>query len=1690
MDKAEKLYKAVKSGQIKLEDLNESGKQTLRQYMGIETTTKPKTSATTAQQSKSNVNPKFAEEHPKITKILDVVSTPLQKLFGNQNVQRMAEKTADEFLLTNREQQGREYTPATSETAQTVTDVGGAVVGSLPAFSKIYKGLDIAASKLPTAAQKVNPLVVTGTKGAVAGGAYEGAVGVGHDLEAEEIAKRAAIGAIAGGIGDAAITKLPELARAITQDGMFSTPKGVLENLDLRNPHIYNANKLPAGPEIKLLPEWASETPGQPIRQPGVTPLAQLPMTQAEVAGRQQIDNTLNTRLLTGDTVITPTPPPQQPTLPMASFETQLRQDMARQADTPLLPGRTDVVWQDGMPNRKLLPDTFENVPAPEARTFEDVGNKKVKALSFEYPELKPYYQQEANRLLGDLKDTTKGKRTYVEVDGDMLFGGDKRLTSDSIARIKDETKASYADIGRALTNIVHDKGLENNALSKKIELIIDDDLTHGTRDITGMELPPTREYIAAKEKIFGKPKASDEVSVDEFLDALDGKVATARTQPQPQAAKGSPELRYIPADTPRPTTSEADLNAARSVLKSTKKVDTAAKVLRVYPELRNEFKMWSKRVDAKDKRATQQTKPVTTTTQEPYIPTVELNAARGALHTTKNMDRAAKILDTYPELKPEFKKLIKQIEKAQKEKSATPKTGTQPAETTSPREYELNAARIALKRTNSPERAAKIMDAYPELKGEFAQAQQAKKTKSSKAKGGKTAGKAKGKASKSAESLKQTKAGTKKKPLDTEKAKTALDNLEEAARERIKQRKGRVMSGIPVDDLVDYSIIGATKIAKKGLDFAEWSAEMVSEFGDDLKPYLQSIYQKSNDILERGSDAINDTKIFDDAASVSGTAGKKPAVKQTAPDSGSNRDDALAAAFRNKVNRNAKKKGSFSEIVNRFQSQLVDDVAELGKLEKKVHGKLASAEDSLYKQARLFKGTGVKANSIVVSKLAPIVQDIEKKGYTSLDLGDYALAVHARDVNAKGIESGFTDDKINAVITKYGTPEMEAARKKLVQFSNSLLEEQADAQVISKELVATLKEKHPNYMPLFRYFDDDKIEFADGLSRAMANVTSPLKRLKGSERDVIDPLESMVKNVFHATNAADRNRVALQLLKLADKDTTGQYIKKLNPNENRSRKNAVYARVNGEKQYLEVEPEVYKAILGLDKESSDMLIKLLQKPAAVLRAGATLTPEFSLRNPMRDIVQAYIVSNSGFNPLRDIPAAFIDMTSKDKKLLRQFLGDRAGYGNIVSQDRDAHREALHKVLKQPASEKFVNVVTGKSLIGLLRSVADFSETMTKLGEYRAALRSGASRPEAAYRARDIMDFGRAGSSIREANKVVAFMNANIQGKSKLLRAIRENPKGTTVRALKSVTMPSIGIFLAQKYFSNKEQQQTIDEAPAWLKDTFWLLPIPGTNQIARIPKPFDVAPFFANLPERTLDYVYNNDKKAFDDYATETLATLSIPVMISGILPIIEGIANYSFFRQAPIIPRREESIKQVDQGDVNTTQTAKAIAKATYGVTQGEGPFKNLGSPRVIDHIILGLTAGLGRYATSAIDVVIGSDGPPRPIKKVSEYPLLRAFLVNENTSSSAIDTLYSHQDKLRREKGSAKNKKEPFRDAGRLKAIETATGHIGNMSSAMRKIENDPKMSPALKRKKLDTLRKKRDELARRAVKRIGI
>ena len=198
---------------------------------------------------------------------------------------------------------------------------------------------------------------------------------------------------------------------------------------------------------------------------------------------------------------------PIRETAPTATEDIPIRQTDANALRDDNLPMRDDTderLWSltdedapaEVEPNTDSLPSAVSDPLAD--KTWAEVGNRKVKAYMYENPEVKPYFQQEAQYLLQELRDTVKGERIYYETeDGSYGWTGTNRLTSDTIATLRDEAKLSYKDIEKGLNAIIEDNGAENIAAAKRIELVLSDRLINGYTDfLTGDKIPPNQEYI------------------------------------------------------------------------------------------------------------------------------------------------------------------------------------------------------------------------------------------------------------------------------------------------------------------------------------------------------------------------------------------------------------------------------------------------------------------------------------------------------------------------------------------------------------------------------------------------------------------------------------------------------------------------------------------------------------------------------------------------------------------------------------------------------------------------------------------------------------------------------------------------------------------------------------------------------------------------------------------------------------------------------------------------------------------------------------------------------------------------------------------------------------------------------------------------------------------------------------------
>ena len=157
-----------------------------------------------------------------------------------------------------------------------------------------------------------------------------------------------------------------------------------------------------------------------------------------------------------------------------------------------------------------------------DQRDSNTVGERRINAFQFDHPEVHSFYKEAAADLMEELNYAEKGGgivKLKEHGAGDDQYIRMKRSASERIAKLLDDEDISYADIERAISAIINDKGQENFAAAKRVELMLDNMLSNGYRDVHGGYHEPNADYLEAKQAI---PGASETAATHEELPLWD----------------------------------------------------------------------------------------------------------------------------------------------------------------------------------------------------------------------------------------------------------------------------------------------------------------------------------------------------------------------------------------------------------------------------------------------------------------------------------------------------------------------------------------------------------------------------------------------------------------------------------------------------------------------------------------------------------------------------------------------------------------------------------------------------------------------------------------------------------------------------------------------------------------------------------------------------------------------------------------------------------------------------------------------------------------------------------------------------------------------------------------------------------------------------------------------------------------
>lgn len=470
----------------------------------------------------------------------------------------------------------------------------------------------------------------------------------------------------------------------------------------------------------------------------------------------------------------------------------------------------------------------------------------------------------------------------------------------------------------------------------------------------------------------------------------------------------------------------------------------------------------------------------------------------------------------------------------------------------------------------------------------------------------------------------------------------------------------------------------------------------------------------------------------------------------------------------------------------------------------------------------------------------------------------------------------------------------------------------------------------------------------------------------------------------------------------------------------------------------------MFEGLTAVGRRNMGMLIEAMTLTAATVRTGVTFSPAFILRNIWVDAISAPVNSpharpfTTQVSGMREIfnSGQYLHMYNRYAGML-----GGAAHASIADQTVDRDIEMLRQTgfnVRRPRSLR--------ELLSMVFRLGEFSETATRVGIFRNAMRSAVADGmtpfdaaiEAGHYAHDVMDFSQHGSKTETLRRIIPFFNAALQGMyryGKTLTAANDYGNliqiyqrhqagqplsrneqlalGQAYRAWMYSTVVFGGMSLI--FCALGADDEDMKEVPDSIRATNWRISIDGilyllpkniasfiagedgkADWLGRLPKNFEMA-WFANGVERAWDYFVNHDPAAARRMASD-MFTVTMPPHSPPSLDLAYGFLSgkdlYSGNDIVPIWEKGKNETERKEQFGPYTSQVGKSLGEAL-----------NI-SPYYADFLVRNLFASVGQDVTTAVDMLSGKG----PLPEIGEYPVARRFSYNTGKASASLQTFYN--------------------------------------------------------------------------------
>jgi DNA repair protein RadC len=738
-----------------------------------------------------------------------------------------------------------------------------------------------------------------------------------------------------------------------------------------------------------------------------------------------------------------------------------------------------------------------------------------------------------------------------------------------------------------------------------------------------------------------------------------------------------------------------------------------------------------------------------------------------------------------------------------------------------------------------------------------------------------------------------------------------------------------------------------------------------------------------------------------------------KPTVSFSLKDQGYS-DDAIEAVNIGGFGRKTKKEGFIDRFnkmkengVTKFRQTVVDQFASFRSNMKDERTWMlshltASAPGALEATINLGRPYLHKDGVIAVDTSKKSLNDILKPLGDNLDKWTHWIAGHRADrLMKQGKEHLFPQRYIDALKTlnKGNEKLFNDVRKEFELMNNAVTKIAVDTGLVNADEAKQWKEEG-FYLPFYRVLEEGESRGPRAIGNSGLVRQTAYKKLKGGVQQLDDLMVNSLSNWNHLISASLKNQAARSALKTAVQLKIAQRVPK-----SQKSKNAVYVRENGKEIWYEVDdPLVLDSLMSLNWQGLDgMVMKASRAFKRALTIGVTASPEFKVRNLIRDSVHAMAVTDISVKLHKNLYEGW-KATAKTSDISAQMLASGGSFGQS-GYIHGSDPEAIKSLIKKGQTEKNIKesiLDTPAKLKKIWDAYQDFGarlENINRAADYSQAVDRDVDRLTAAFKSRDHLDFTRTGSStaVRAIAQIVPFLNARLQGLDKMARSAPKTTKAWLDPREATQFKAVIGIYSAMSvalYLAMKDDDD-YKEAEEWEKRTYHLFKIPGSEIMYRIPRPFEVgavAYMAESIAQQMVDDKVHG--KLFAERLGHTIHdTFSFDPIPQIFKPGFEVAMNKNLFTGRDIESMSMERLSPSRRKNAWTSETAIAMSEGMDKITWG----KVVLSPVQIQHLVRGYLGWLGATGLASADILITrpfTDAPAPPKMRITEYPLVKAF------------------------------------------------------------------------------------------------